>query len=57
MLQFSVSKLWHLIACAHVFLGLASAPLKVGLRGCYNSPTVWPPLAHKHKLAEGRLLW
>lgn len=28
---------------------LASAPRKVGLRGCYSRPSVWPPLAPKHK--------
>lgn len=47
----------HIFACACVLVGLAAAPQKVGLRACYSSPCVWPPLAHKHKLAEGRLLW
>lgn len=47
----------HICMCVCVLVGLAAAPQKVGLRACYSSPSVWPPLAHKHKLAEGRLLW
>lgn len=53
----------HICTCACVcvharaHVGLAAALQKVGLRACYSSPSVWPPLAHKHKLAEGRLLW
>lgn len=52
-----VSVCKHIFACVCVLVGLAAAPKKVGLRACYRSPSVWPPLAHKHKLAEGRLLW
>lgn len=47
----------HVCVRVWLFVGLAAAPQKVGLRACYSSPSVWPPLAHKHKLAEGRLLW
>lgn len=45
----------HARACVPV--DLAAAPQKVGLRACYSRPSVWPPLAHKHKWAEGQPLW